>query len=259
MYTYGGVGNGTPRAMANWTVNDMFTCCGLWQTQELRTKNAQERLQVQIKAHDVRIFQLDKQINDLTAQRNRAVASRDVAVAKRVTEQKYVLCKKREKYAAARALCERACDSIGEVESVKETVTVLSEVRSTFKNQKMDKLFSELGTVTDAFSDVQMDLKQSQSLLTMNVETGAPWASDPELLKELEELDSLIDAQHSTPSASPAASVGAPHPPAPDAPAAQPAGPTLEAPNQAQMHGDIKPNDSDDVVSLAYRAAGISI
>ena len=245
--------------MANWTVADLFNCCGLLQSQDLRTKQAQERLVVQIKAHEVRIFQLDKQIADLQAQKERAIAARDVASAKRVTQQKFLLCKKREKYATARALCERACESIGEVESVKETVTVLSEVRSTFKNQKMDKLFSELGTVTDAFSDVQMDLKQSQSLLTMNAETGAPWASDAELLKELEEIDFMIDSTHAKRQLSGEAEERRAPATGSDAavPAHQPLQPMLQPPPAASMQADAQP--PLDAVTQAYRAAGISI
>jgi hypothetical protein len=248
-------------SMANWTTAELFTCCGLWQSQDMRTKNAQERLQVQIKAHDVRIFQLDKQINDLTGQKNKAIAARDIAAAKRAAQQKFMLCKKREKYVTARALCERACDSIGEVESVKETVTVLSEVRSTFKNQKMEKLFSELGTVTDAFSDVQLDLRQSQSMLTMNAETGAPWASDAELLKELEEIDALVDFNHASSRAPTQAAVqahadalgGAAH----RSSESDAASPLLKPPPTADM--DAANSMALDPVTAAYRAAGVPI
>jgi len=226
--------------MTSWSAKDLVGCCGLFITNDVRARAAQEQLIIQIKAHDIRLYQLDKQINELAVKKQKAISQRDQNTFKVVVKQKYALAKKREQLQTLKSFCEQGLETLNDASGIRETVSVLSSVKSTFKSQKMDKVFAELGIVTDTMSDVNFDLKQVNSVFTMNLETGAPSQSDAELLAELGEFDGFVDTGYTVQGQVAAAASS----PAVGPSAAQ----TVPPPSQAV-----------DPVAEAYKRAGLKV
>lgn len=193
--------------MARYTLADVATLCtrGCWvgrgEYEAEKARQSTSRLSTQLAVHKTRLKQHTDQ-RDALAREVRVCARQDRARAKALLAEKRKLDAKVQRASELCDFLERTIESVSDASSVRETLGLLSEVRTSFRNVDMEHMYSQLGDVTGGIADFNQTVADAQELLAEPIApvatraggmragggTGAGAIDDAELEAELEEF-----------------------------------------------------------------------
>lgn len=183
------------------TLRTCFSACNLSAIKQLKQEQVREKMERECVLNQFKLDELEKQIAQQESAKKNCIKAKNLKGAQTCVRERIKLEKKREKIKQTHDFCKTLLEEINDAESIKETVSVLSDAQQAFTSLNAPKLYQKMDKITNQYSEFKDALETTNSMLASENFAGPANADlgDADLEAEFAAIESEIMASINDP------------------------------------------------------------